>query len=328
MLARDEEENIGRAIKSAVDVADEIVVVDTGSQDGTVRIAKELGARVFEREWPNDFGQARNMVAGLAANDWVLHLDADEELGETDPARLASLLSTPDVDAYWLQTVHLTKPGTAVGSVSSRSLKFFRKSKYMFRGVIHEQAGPIEPGAARCEKFSGLKVIHWGFANASKVAARADRNTAMLERVLADDPGNFMLLFFLGVELANSKRYPEAIEKFKQAESLLPHDAHEHRAQFLLHLCEALGHADRVEEGLNYGEIAAKKFPDYRDLLYVVGELSLMAGRTDRAADYFQRCAQMPNVSGRYLTAREGLDKRARRKLRRLRPEAAPGESR
>lgn len=323
MIAKDEEANIGRALTSVASVADEMIVVDTGSRDRTASIAKEIGARVVKHEWRNDFSEARNFATGLAANDWVLHLDADEELDDADPARMADLLSSPRVDAYWCQLVNQTRRSSSAGAVGSRSIRLFRPAKYEYSGIIHEQAVPKQQGAAN-QQWSDLTILHWGYADPSKSEERAKRNMTLLKRILADDPSNYMFRFYLGVELMNSRNYNDAIEEFRQAESLLPRDAHEHRALFLLNLCESLGRGGRVEEGLEYGERAAKIFPDYRDIIYIVGELNLMAGRLDQAADFFRQCAQMTKVSGKYLSAREGLDKMALRKLRRLRAGSSP----
>lgn len=78
IIARDEEPNIGRALES-LKWADEIIVLDTGSEDRTVEICRDSGARVEETTW-SGYVEAKNQVAGMASCDWVLSLDADEEI--------------------------------------------------------------------------------------------------------------------------------------------------------------------------------------------------------------------------------------------------------
>src|SRR5262245_6001863 len=80
LLTRNEEANIARALRSVAGVADEVVVADTASRDRTAQIAAELGAKVHQFPWEDDFAAGRNFLIGQAIGDWVLWLNADEEL--------------------------------------------------------------------------------------------------------------------------------------------------------------------------------------------------------------------------------------------------------
>ncbi len=89
MIARDEATTIGRALESVRGIADEIIVVDTGSQDGTKEIAGTFGARVLESPWEDDFSKTRNVGLGEVTCDYVLCLDADEFIDPRDRVKLA-----------------------------------------------------------------------------------------------------------------------------------------------------------------------------------------------------------------------------------------------
>lgn len=80
MIVKDEEQLLPACLASVQGVVDEIVVLDTGSRDRTVDIAKSYGARVYQTEWPNDFSVARNQALQYVQGEWVLVLDADEVL--------------------------------------------------------------------------------------------------------------------------------------------------------------------------------------------------------------------------------------------------------
>src|SRR5712692_10620838 len=80
MIVRDEERFLRECLESARAVVDEMVIVDTGSQDATVAIAREFGARVLQHVWDDDFAAARNCAVTAASEDWMLALDADERL--------------------------------------------------------------------------------------------------------------------------------------------------------------------------------------------------------------------------------------------------------
>ena len=101
MIVKDEEETVGRAIKSVLAVVDEVVVVDTGSTDNTRLIVEGYGARVIDFPWTDDFAAARNAAIAAAYGDWILVLDADEVLEPIRPVELGRLLSNEDAIAYY-----------------------------------------------------------------------------------------------------------------------------------------------------------------------------------------------------------------------------------
>ena len=80
LIARDEEQLLTGALESVYGAVDEIIVVDTGSTDGTREIARNAGALVIDHFWQDDFSAARNEALAHATGDWVLVLDADERL--------------------------------------------------------------------------------------------------------------------------------------------------------------------------------------------------------------------------------------------------------
>ena len=114
IITQNEAENIGRAIQSLA-CADEIVVVDSGSTDGTQQIARDLGARVIEHPWPGFVAQ-KNFATEQARHDWILSLDADEELNA----------DAQDVVARWKET----EPAVA-------GYRFARRARYLGRWILH-----------------------------------------------------------------------------------------------------------------------------------------------------------------------------------------------
>ena len=97
MIVRDEAAQIEACLRSVQGFAEELVVVDTGSTDNTVALAQAMGARVEQIEWPGDFAPARNQALQFVSGDWVLVLDADEQLRPEAMAPLRALMAQPDV---------------------------------------------------------------------------------------------------------------------------------------------------------------------------------------------------------------------------------------
>ena len=110
MIVKNEEKNIERALSWGRDVVWEQIVVDTGSTDHTVEIAKRMGARLFHFDWIDDFAAAKNYAIEKAGGDWIAFLDADEYLSEEDAKKLPLLLNELSRREYnaliarWIQT--------------------------------------------------------------------------------------------------------------------------------------------------------------------------------------------------------------------------------
>ena len=103
------------AVASVRDLADELVIGDTGSTDGTVAIAREFGARIISVPWRDDFAAARNAVLGEARGDWILQLDADEIIDGDNARRMRALVDGDGEghDGYWVTLANYAdEPGS------------------------------------------------------------------------------------------------------------------------------------------------------------------------------------------------------------------------
>ena len=139
-IAKNEERNIARSIESLRGAVDEIIVVDTGSDDRTKEIAAEMGARVLDFIWHDDFSAARNFAIEAAGGDWIVFLDADEWFVEPQGLRQAleeEMRCVPDLEAMMLLRVNLDEQGREF--FRDRSLRVFRNVPWLrYHGQIHE----------------------------------------------------------------------------------------------------------------------------------------------------------------------------------------------
>jgi glycosyltransferase involved in cell wall biosynthesis len=103
MIVKDEEERIGNCLDSIKGIVDEMIIVDTGSSDETVTICKSFGAQVFHFPWNGSFADARNYGLDRATGDWILWLDADEKVDNSDAYKLRDILYSHD----YLLSIHL-----------------------------------------------------------------------------------------------------------------------------------------------------------------------------------------------------------------------------
>ncbi len=140
MIVRDEEAVLARCLESARDVADEMVVVDTGSQDRTREIARQFTSRLYEFPWQDDFSAARNYSLSLARMDYCFWLDADDVIPEKSQAALRELKQSlpPEIDLVML------KYDTGFGPDGLPACSFYReriwknRAGYRFVGRVHE----------------------------------------------------------------------------------------------------------------------------------------------------------------------------------------------
>ncbi|RYG25551.1 glycosyltransferase [bacterium] len=169
LIVLNEASRLREALDSVREVADEIVVVDTGSTDGTPEFAASLGAQVYSFEWVDDFAAARNFAFAQARGEWILSIDADERL--EDPSSLPPL----EGDAFRVRIVD-------DGVESWRTRLFRRAAAPPMVGRIHELFDP--PLAAQ---DSAVRLVHSGYSGGPS-EEKHRRNLPLLEAELRERP--------------------------------------------------------------------------------------------------------------------------------------------
>jgi len=111
MIVKNEEKFLGRCLESVKKLVDEIAVVDTGSTDNTVEIARSFGAKIYSFAWTDDFAEARNYSLSVCSCDWVLILDADETIDALDLPLIKNACVEQSIDAYSMVHRHYLPDG-------------------------------------------------------------------------------------------------------------------------------------------------------------------------------------------------------------------------
>ena len=165
MIVKDEEEYLPKCLASINDIVDEIVIVDTGSADKTVEIAKNFGAKVYYFKWNNNFSEARNESLKYATKDWIFILDADDELTLESKENFKMLLNSAldEKAIYHFETLSyygssIEKDNIAV-NLNPRLFKNNRGIHY--EGEVHNQLISSEGDYnAVCKE---IKIYHYGY---------------------------------------------------------------------------------------------------------------------------------------------------------------------
>ncbi|MDQ3812599.1 MAG: glycosyltransferase, partial [Armatimonadota bacterium] len=214
MIVRNEERVLGDCLQSVQPWVDEIIIVDTGSEDRTVEIAHSFGARVFHFPWCDDFSAARNESLCHATGDWLFWMDADDTIPEACGQKLHELvfLSEDRVTGFLMQ-VHIPPAPGETGCTVVDHVKLFRNwPELRFEGRIHEQ---ILEAIYRCDgrvERSDLYVVHSGYDYSPEGQQRKrERDLLLLEKDLQDRPDHPFVLFNIGMTAYHLKDYAKAV---------------------------------------------------------------------------------------------------------------------
>jgi glycosyltransferase involved in cell wall biosynthesis len=183
MIAKNEAGVIERALVSAVKVADEIIVVDTGSTDNTKEIARSFDAKVFDFPWINDFAAARNESLRHASYSWVMWLDCDDYIPTTEIPKINRFKKQKpagEVYSFFLKSVNRAKV-SYLGNETITQCKFFPNDPRLeFRGRIHEQITQSAYENGYIQISADITIEHTGYSNPATVRRKLERNLSLV----------------------------------------------------------------------------------------------------------------------------------------------------
>jgi len=266
MIVRDEEKNIRMAIESVKPFADEIVVVDTGSMDQTVEIARSLGAKVGHFQWCDDFSAARNASLDMATGDWIMWLDADDYVPPTEWPKLQEIKFLP-LDQGFMFRLQNQGPSKEV----LLQLRMFpNHPKIRFRYPVHEQVAPALRELGFPLRKVDINIVHTGYSSRKVIQEKKEKYLNLLQQRIKENPKDLMSRFHVGFIFHSTGRFREAAEQF---EMILRNEsfARTHSATYLnalTHLGRAYLQLDRPEDALQVLE-KARGWPQVPGLVLV-----------------------------------------------------------
>lgn len=312
MITKNEGSNIARCIESYREIVDEVIIVDTGSTDDTVDIAKSYDAKVYFREWDNDFASAKNYALDHATGDWIIFLDSDEFFDASSLSKLKNILwiadKDPSIDAIENRIYNIDESNNKLLD-HAPIIRIFRNLKGIrFSGKIHEAL--IKEGKyLRSLRAHDIKIYHTGYST-DKALDKVKRNLEILEENLrkSENVPN-ITYFYLCESYYNLKRYKDTIQyadiflnKIKGEKTGLKTPN-----AFRVYLYKSLSMMNlkkdySEEEVYNTILIGIKEFPNHPEVKTCEADILMYQGKKELALAAYKEALQMHEKYDQYYS--------------------------
>ncbi len=236
MIAKNEERDISRCLDSVLGLAGELIVIDTGSTDGTAPIAASCGAQVIPFDFGVvDFAAARNCAIERARGSWILMLDADETLDPAGAPVIEKLLAEDRNAGYFLERVNHSSEKEA--PFVDHVVRLFPKRPHVrYRGRVHETVdASILAGGGKLIR-TGIRIDHRFRADGETRRQKNHWYIEILKEEIAADPSDDSRLDFLAAEYHQLEMFHEATEIAERIVRVRPLDPRAHLFVGLYHL--------------------------------------------------------------------------------------------
>jgi glycosyltransferase involved in cell wall biosynthesis len=294
MIIKNEEAYLERCLSSVNKYVDEIIIVDTGSTDNSIEIARQYTNNIYDFIWNEDFSAARNFSIEKAKSDFILVLDADEYILDTQ--KLKGSLDQ-NSDYYILNIKNLSKTEVTYYSQAIRLFKNNIGLKYNNR--IHEHLNIEQEGI----KYSGIEldsplIYHTGYSKeVYNNRNKSKRNLLLLEREIKENPSGYTY-FNLGKQYKIDKNYKKALENLKAA--YYKSKNMNYLNELLYHMVDCLRHLKRYNEALKLVDDSLEVFPFYIDLQFVKARILEEMGYLTEAEKSYHRCIDLKKVESNF----------------------------
>lgn len=308
MIVKNEAENVAAALESALPYVDEAVVVDTGSTDETLAVAKRFSVQLHSFAWNDDFAAVRNFAMERVRTEWILWLDADERFAVVDEGHWRDSWTTKarEADALLvaINNYYGSRPDELKMHVHTAFRLLRKGANLRYKQAIHEHLDTTSgPARLAPEPVEGAVIRHYGYMDHARSQEKSARNIRLLEKAREQPGYDPWIDYHLAVEYYRRGEHQRAfahvqtsLRRFLELRRLPPALAYKLKYELLL----VSGSTDRALEGI---ELALRLYPDYVDLHYYKGLFQYAQGLYGEAARTFAHCLQL-GESLRYLTLR------------------------
>lgn len=291
ILARDAEHVLSATLDTARQLTTDVVVLDTGSRDRTIQIATNGGARVLEAAWQDDFAAARNLLWDTLKGEWILWLDAGEEISPEDRAALRQFLDAEadSSKAYMLLVCVPPAPQAIAGEQIGAVRLVPNRRDLRFRGRLHENLNEwLERAGVGVEGLPyRIQRGMWEHAESRKVA-RAKRNLHIVQIQIQEQGQLPQHLVTLAGALADLGQHDSAISCYRKAIQNAPAGSRESREAYYGMLSALDAEPTQRQRQIDLCVEALGAFPLDAQLLCAMGGYLQANGQNELAARAYQ----------------------------------------
>lgn len=316
IIAKNEEKNIEKCLKSIKSVADEIIFVDTGSIDNTIEIAKKYTENIFKYEWNDDFSAARNFAMDKATGEFIISIDADEYL-ENPNALIDTLREAKNDTGGWLVNVisEFKNQYGQTEKIITGLLRLFRNHPQIrFKGIIHEQVVDSILNLGLKIANTDIVFIHTGYnLDEDLQNQKHTRNLSLLLKALESEPNNLYLLNHIAKTYISLGNKHEAVKYFL--------DVIENSKSVGIYTIEAYNYLSQIyfedkqyDLAIEYATKSLTNVPNQQLPLFIIADCYLAQGENDKAyfafkdlIENFQDTDLKAKVVGQYIIPKEKI---------------------
>lgn len=291
MMVKDEEKNLERCLNSLElirkELNSELIIVDTGSNDNTVEIAKKYTDKIYSHEWNNDFSEMRNISISYATGEWIFIIDADEELiYEKELADFMKKDSEYGSISLKIRNFTTNKRDIYAEAFSCRVFRNNRGFKYL--GAVHNQPTIIEP-----VKYIGTYIYHYGYNSNDEelMEKKYIRTKGILVSELKKDPNNIYYRYQLSITYGMKEMWKESLEESLKVHEIIKNTKNIDYKKYANMYASFLNVCLKQKEFLKGDELGEFIFEFEKndiDLNFYIGEIKLKLGKNQEAIRFYE----------------------------------------
>jgi glycosyltransferase involved in cell wall biosynthesis len=295
MIVKNEQEYLAKCLKSVERIVNEIIIVDTGSSDKTVEIAKSFGAKIFYYQWNNNFSEARNESLKYATKNWILIMDADEELSLESRSKLEEFFKgqLDENSIYYFETCSYYGDFIDNNSVTTNiNPRIFKNNMGThYEGEIHNQL--VYSGNKLHTICREIRSYHYGYLEKSVDSKKKRvRNITILSEQIKKDPDNYFAHFNLGTEYAALNDTEAALKHYyKSYEKFEPQNGYSNVLIFRIAFLNY--NIKEYDTAIKYIDMGIEHYPKFTELYFLKALIYKDMNMPTLQIELLQKCIEL-----------------------------------
>ena len=279
MIVKNEEKFLPACLESVNGHVDEIIIVDTGSTDSTVEIAKRYNAKIYHHAWENSFSKARNYSLKYATCEWILILDADEEVNKKDARKLREVIKDNDTNIIYLPVINRPVEGKNI-SINNSERLFKNHLDFHYEGIVHNALKH-----SGLSKKANIKIYHYGYHQGDEqMEKKFIRTSTLLREQIKNDPENPIPRHYLAISYLDRQNNDACIHEALEAIRLFEQQNSKVQPQLLTYYTASVAFYRKKDmtNAETYALKAIDFYADYVDAYCMLSSIYLMQKEHDK----------------------------------------------